>query len=91
MGRRALGVALLSLCVLVVSWAFGPLGPLPAPAWGQSDAFYWLWSGFFALVLVLSLVGAVYREDWTIADREIVVTKAVGPWRRTRASRRTAR
>ena len=83
-GRRALGVALLSLCVLVVSWAFGPLGPRPAPAWGQSDAFYWLWSGFFALIFVFGLLGAIYREDWTITEQAMLVTSSLGPWRSAR-------
>jgi hypothetical protein len=77
-GGRALGVAAISAAVLVVSWWLGPHGPRPFPRWGaESGAFYWLWSGFFAVVL-LSLVGAVYREDWTITEREIVLTKSFG-------------
>jgi hypothetical protein len=81
---RALGVAVLSLAVLFVSWWFGPYGPGPDTAWARLDVFYWLWSGFFGLVFVLSLLGAVSREDWAIAEQEIVMTGSVGPWRTTR-------
>jgi hypothetical protein len=83
-GRRALGVAAISLAVLLVSWWFGPLGPRAAPRWAESGVFYWLWSGFFALVFILSLVGSVYREDWTITEREIAVTSSIGFRRTTR-------
>ncbi len=83
-GLRALGVALLALGVLLLSWWSGPYGPRPASAWGQSDVFYWLWSGFFGLLFVLGLLGAVYREDWSITDHEILVTKSLGPWRTVR-------
>ena len=83
-GRRALGVALISLAVLFVSWWFGPYGPRPASNWALSDSFYWLWSGFFSLTFILGLVGAFYQEDWTITEQDIVVTKSVGAWRRTR-------
>ena len=81
---RALGVAFLSFLVLLVSWWFGPFGPRPEPDWARLDVFYWLWSGFFALVLALSLLGAVSREDWAITGHEIVMTKSVGRWRSTR-------
>src|SRR5712691_629524 len=56
----------------------------PALDWALSDSFYWLWSGFFSLVVILGLLGALYQEDWTITEPDIVVTKSVGPWRRTR-------
>jgi hypothetical protein len=83
-GRRALAVALISLAVLCISWWFGPYGPRPASNWALSDSFYWLWSSFFSLVVILGLLGALYQEDWTITGQDIVVTKSVGPWRRTR-------
>jgi hypothetical protein len=83
-GRRALGVAFLSLAVLSVSWWFGPYGPRPTSDWARSDSFYWLWSGFFSLVFILGLLGALYQEDWGITEQDIVVTKSVGAWRRTR-------
>ena len=83
-GRRALGVAFLSFAVVFVSWLFGPYGPRPASTWAQSDAFYWLWSSFFSFAFIMGLLGALYREDWTITEQDIVVTKSVGPWRRTR-------
>jgi hypothetical protein len=83
-GRRALGIALISLAVLLVSWWFGPYGPRPAPNWGRQDLFYWIWSSFFSIVFVLALAGALFREDWTIRTDDIIVTTSVGPWRRTR-------
>lgn len=82
-GRRALGIGLLSFAVLLVSWWFGPYGPHPAADWARSW-FYWVWSGFFTLVFILALVGALYHEDWTITEQDIVVTKSLGPWCRTR-------
>lgn len=82
--RRALAVALLSLAVLLVSWWAGPYGPRPALDWARSDSFYWLWSGFFSLIFILGLLGALYEENWTITEQDIVVAKYVGPWRRTR-------
>jgi hypothetical protein len=82
--RRALSVAVVSVAVLFVSWWFGPYGPRPTPDWGQSELFYWLWSGFFSLILMLGLIGAFRQEGWTIAEHEIVATKYVGPWRTTR-------
>jgi hypothetical protein len=82
--RRALSVAFLSVAVLLVSWWFGPYGPRPAFYWGQSDLFYWLWSGFFSLIFILGVLGAFYQEEWTIGEREILVTKHLGPWGRTR-------
>ncbi len=39
---------------------------------------------FFTLVFILALVGALYHEDWTITEQDIVVTKSLGPWCRTR-------
>jgi hypothetical protein len=81
--RRASSVAVLSLAVLLVSWWIGPYGPRPALEWGLSDTFYWLWSGFFLLIFALGFLGALYQEDWTIAEEDIVVTKYLGPWRTT--------
>jgi len=82
--RRALGVALLALAVLFASWGFGPNGPRPAADWALSAAFYWLWFGLFSLVFLMGLLGALYHEDWTITELDIVVTKSLGPWERTR-------
>jgi len=83
-GRRALGVAFISLAVLLASWWFGPHGPRPALDRALSDPFYWLWLGFFSLVFILGLLGALSQEDWTITEQDIVVTKSAGPWRGTR-------
>jgi hypothetical protein len=83
-GRRALGVAFICLAAVSVSWWFGPYGPRPGPAWASPDWFYWLWSGFFSLVGIGALFGAIYQEDWTITEQDILVTTSVGPWRRTR-------
>jgi len=83
-GRRALGVAFLSLAVLFASWWFGSYGPRPVSDWALADPFYWLWFGFFSLVFITGLLGALCQEDWTITEQDIVVTKSVGPWRSTR-------
>jgi hypothetical protein len=37
---------------------------------------------------IVSLVGACYREDWTIGEQEIVCTATLGPWRRIRRARK---
>jgi hypothetical protein len=83
-GRRALGVAFLSLAVLFVSVWFGPYGPLPALDRARLDSFFWLWSGFFSLVFVMGLLGALYQEDWIITGQDIVERTSLGPWHRTR-------
>jgi len=83
-GGRALAVAFLSLAVVIVSWWWGPYGPRPSGNWARSGAFYWIWSGFFLLVFLLGLLGAVYTEDWIITDQEILVTRSLGPWSRGR-------
>jgi hypothetical protein len=83
-GRRALGVAFISLAVLFASSWLGPYGPRPDLDWAPADPFYWLWIGFFSLVFIMGLLGALCQEDWTITEQAIVVTKSVGPWRRTR-------
>ncbi len=77
--RQTLGIGFLSFAVLLVSWWFGPYGPQPASDWANSW-FYWIWSGFFLLVFILALVGSFYREDWTIVEQGILVTKSIGPW-----------
>jgi hypothetical protein len=59
-GGRALALGFLSLAVVIVSWWWGPYGPRPAGSWAGSGWFYWIWSGFFFLVFVLALFGALY-------------------------------
>jgi len=83
-GRRALGVACLSLAVLFVSVWFGPYGPPAALDWARLDSFFWLWSGFFSLIFVMGLLGALYQEDWIITGQDIVGRTSLGPWHRTR-------
>ena len=83
-GRRALGVAFISLAVLLASWWFGPDGPRRTVDWALSAPFYWLWFGFFSLVFLMGLIGALYHEDWTITELDIAVTKSLGPWGWTR-------
>ena len=61
-----MGVAALSLGVLVVCWWFGPYGARPTAPWANADWFYWIWSAFFAVVLILALLGAMHTEDWII-------------------------
>jgi len=69
--KNASGVAALSLGVLLVTWWFGPYGPRSSDSEGF---FYWIWSGFWAVIVIVGLLGALRREDWTITDRETVVT-----------------
>jgi len=88
-GRRAVGVALLAGVVLLVSWWFGPFGPHPAINWGQGDLFYWLWTGFWLLAVLLGLVGGFYQEDWTIGTREIVFARTIGFTRTLRRVQKT--
>jgi hypothetical protein len=77
----ALGVAAVSLGVLLLSWAFGPHGPRPTDFAGP---FYWVWSSFWGIVLGAALLGAAYREDWTITGQETVVTTSFAGRRRQR-------
>ena len=51
---------------------------------GQPTSFYWIWSGFFAFVLLLSLLAPFYREDLAITDREILAVTSFCGWKRTR-------
>jgi hypothetical protein len=41
-------------------------------------------SAFFSLVFSRGLLGALYHEEWTITDQNIVVMKSIGPRGRTR-------
>jgi hypothetical protein len=72
-GAHGLRVGTLCAVVLFGSWWVGPYGPHsmapPVPV-----LFYWLWSGFFGLVLFMSLfVVPFYRKDILITDDEVVV------------------
>jgi hypothetical protein len=84
--KNALGVAALSAGVLLLSWWFGPYGPRSSDAGGF---FYWIWSGFWAVIVIAGLLGALRREDWTITDRETVVTTSFAGWRSARRLPRT--
>ena len=88
-GRRGVGVALIALAVLVVSWWFGPFGPHPAVNWSKPDLFYWLWTGFWLLAVLLGLIGGFYQEDWTISTREIVFARTIGFSRTLRRVQKT--
>jgi hypothetical protein len=79
--RNALGVAGIAAAVLVASWWYGPYGPRHGDFNG---VFYWVWSGFFAVCVVLGLLGALRREDWTISRRDTGVTTSFAGWRRSR-------
>jgi hypothetical protein len=83
---NALGVAALSCGVLLLSWWFGPYGPHVTDFGGL---FYWIWSGFWAIVVVLGLLGALHREDWTITRQETVVTTSFANWRSVQRLPRT--
>lgn len=82
----ALGIAAIASGVLCVSWWFGPYGPNHGYF---GSAFYWIWSGFFAVCVVLGLLGALLREDWIITRRDTTVTTSFAGWRRSRRLART--
>lgn len=77
-GAHGLRVAVVSAAVLFVTWWIGPYGPHTVAALsGRPDAFYWLWSGFFACVFLASLFAApFYRKDIAITDQEVIVETA---------------
>jgi hypothetical protein len=77
---NAIGLGTIALVVLVVSWWYGPYGPLPAEAWAGAGSFYWIWSSFFGFVTVGSVAMALYREDWTVRPGELRIAKRFGPW-----------
>jgi hypothetical protein len=84
---NALGVAALSCGVLLLSWWFGPYGPHPTEFGGF---FYWIWSLFWGIVVLLALGGACQREDWTITREETVVIRSFGGgWRSVQRVPRT--
>ena len=87
-GANGVRLALVAGGVLLASWWYGPFGPHPAATFGgpagQPTSFYWIWSGFFAFVLLLSLLAPFYREDLAITDREILAVTSFCGWKRTR-------
>ena len=85
-GSRGLGFAALSAGILFASLWFGPYGPKSVP--GFDGVFYWAWSAAVTLFFLLGLVGALYRERWTISEQEIFVTGSLGS-RSRRLSRST--
>jgi hypothetical protein len=73
MRQGAHGMRVGGLCALLLfgSWWIGPYGP---HSMAVPPLFYWLCSGFLALVLLASLfVAPFYRKDILITDDEIVV------------------
>jgi hypothetical protein len=71
-GLRGLFFLFFSAAVLAATWWFGPYGPRPAAVTG---AFYWIWSGGWAFMASMGLLGAFYTEDWTITHDEIAVRR----------------
>ena len=74
--RNSLAVAVLCAGVLALSWRY--LRP------ESFEWFFYVWCGFFALALVLSLLGSLYREDVVVTHREIVAETLWFGWRRRR-------
>ena len=83
----ALSVAGIASAVLGVSWWLGPYGPNHGSFGGS---FYWIWSGFFAVVVLLGVLGALRREDWVITRHETTLTTSVAGWRKSRHLARTS-
>jgi hypothetical protein len=82
----ALAMAFIASAVLGVSWFMGPFGPNHGSFGGS---FYWIWSGFFAVVVAFSLLGALRREDWVITRHETTLTTSFAGWRKSRRIART--
>jgi hypothetical protein len=73
MRQRAHGLRLGGLCAVLLfgSWWIGPYRP---HSMAPPLLFYWLCSGFFAVVLLASLfVAPFYKRDILITDDEVVV------------------
>lgn len=83
-GRQAVLLCGISLSVLLPSWWFGPQGPQPSAFWAPPPHFYWIWIGFFSLLVVLSLAGAGYRQNFLFAEQEITISQWWGPWSSSR-------
>jgi hypothetical protein len=75
-GARALRVGAVCAVVLFVTWWIGP---------GRAGIFYWLWSGFFACVLLASLFMAPFhRKDIIITNQEVVAETVFYGWKSSR-------
>jgi hypothetical protein len=80
MKQGLIGVRVGAFCAVVLfgTWWLGTPG-----------LFYWIWSGFFTIVLLASLLGAPFiRKDVTITDDEVIVESVVYG---SKSSRRIAR
>ena len=76
MRQRAHGLRLGAVCAVVLlgTWWIGPYGPQTTSAPRMPASFYWLWSGFFGFVCLLSLFAVpFYRKDVAITDDEVLV------------------
>ena len=85
-GAHGLRVAAACAVVLSVTWWIGPYGPKTVAAFsGRTDVFYWLWSGLFAAVFLVSLFAApFYRKDIAITDQEVIAETAFYGWKSSR-------
>ena len=66
MRQRAHGLRVGALCAVVLlgTWWIGPYGPQTTSAPRMPPSFYWLWSGFFGFVCLLSVFPApFYKKD----------------------------
>jgi hypothetical protein len=80
MRQGVIGVRVGIVCavVLIGTWWIGPYGPQTIAALRRPDLFYWIWSGFFFILLLASLLAAPFiRKDVTITDDEVIVDSVV--------------
>jgi hypothetical protein len=86
-GGNALRLCAIAAVVLGVSWWFGPYGPQPRDL---DASFFWIWCAGWTMFLLFGLLGALYREDWTIGAQEIAVRRSFGGTGRVRTMARTS-
>jgi hypothetical protein len=80
MKQGVIGVRVGVICAVVLlgTWWIGPYGPQTVAALRRPDIFYWIWSGFFTIVLLASLLGAPFiRKDVAITGDEVIVESVV--------------
>jgi hypothetical protein len=80
MKQGVIGVRVGIVCavVLIGTWWIGPYGPQTIAALRTPDVFYWIWSGFFIILVLASLLGAPFiRKDIEITDDEVIAESVV--------------
>ena len=71
---NALGFSVVALGMLAVIWWFGPHSPRPTPAiegWA-----YWAFMGCVLTFVCLGVLGAFYKEQWVVTDRDLAIQRS---------------